>query len=92
MSDDTIFDEGMVRSPDDSSPFSPDETGIWELPDDLQESPSVEIDWDQIEPGEGVVDTPTCPGFEIEELTASGAPQSPALPEENPAALRGGGI
>jgi hypothetical protein len=105
MSDDMIFDEGMVCTPDDPNPFGadetgiwelpeygegigpgPDETGIWELPDDLQESPSVEIDWDQIEPGEGVVDPPTCPGFEIEEPTVSDAPQSPALLEEHPAA------
>ena len=33
MSDDVFFDEGMVCTPDDPSPFGPDETGIWELPE-----------------------------------------------------------
>ena len=37
----------------------PDGTSIFEVPPEHQESPKVDVDWDQIEPGEGVVDPPT---------------------------------
>ena len=30
MSDDTVFDDLMVCTPDDPNPFGPDETVIWE--------------------------------------------------------------
>lgn len=63
----------------------PDETGIWELPD----SPSVEVDWDEVDPGTEVVDPPTNPGFDPEP-TVPDAPQHPALPEEHLAAPGGG--
>jgi hypothetical protein len=34
MPDNMTFDDGMVCTPDDPSPFGTDETGIWELPNE----------------------------------------------------------
>lgn len=53
----------------------PDETGIWELPD----SPSVEVDWDEVDPGTEVVDPPTNPGFDPEPTVPDA--EAPVFPE-----------
>ena len=53
---------------------------ITEIPPELQESPKVEVNWNQIQPGEGVADPPPFTG---EEPTVPDVGH-PVLPEEHP--------